>query len=62
MMTQNPAALTVDFELQLASQTEHELGMVVAVAEHFVAVMTQGQDREHDDFLGSGGSVMPGWR
>lgn len=60
VMAQHLAALAIDFELQLARQAEHQLRVVVAMAEHFVAVMTQGQDREHGSFLGNRRSVTPG--
>src|SRR5690606_32085357 len=53
MMTQNATTLTVHFELQLTGQTEHQLGGIMTMAEYFVTVVTQGQNRGHGVFLGN---------
>ncbi len=47
VMTQHAAAQALHLELQLTRQAEHQLGVVMAVAEHFMAVVAQGQGREH---------------
>ncbi|MCY1544273.1 hypothetical protein D9M68_801450 [compost metagenome] len=43
------------FEVQLATQAEDQLRMIMAVAEQFMAVVTQRERRRHGRFLVAGG-------
>jgi len=56
------AALTLDFEIQRAGQTEHQLRVVVAVDDQIVGVLAQSQDRAHGRGLRSERQSTPGQR